>query len=572
MGYAQLTLRALQARAAILFRVLWRIQLLVLAACFFPGTARADSYPAGVPYPLKPAALQPTGLAQRLPSTRRYILIWKDQLIPDGYTEAQIGWVVTHYVGTQKLFQRQIDAYRAQNPNFLMLVYHLAFGLNGADQTNPVGNITGPNVFGQEDTDDFTPWVMANGVTRENAYQHWATPAGPTTRVSYPDPYWLMDITSAEWQAYLKQTLLAWAAFPTDKATGFFFDVAFPPWYNYSPSNWWTEPAGGSSRQALLAWWSANAQAYFSFLRNEFQPSAAHPRYLVLPNPDALVDSIDEPAYLEGTDGVFTENWQSILQSSDNWNLSVRRICQYVTGSGKVWMADVTAAGTTLAAADRAMLIGTYLLVRNGTSYIMFGNADLTWYPEYEIDLGGYVDEPPTDLESLRVAGAGAASGGLYVRQYVAGMVLVNSSAGSLSYTLTAAMNQAGWSGGGPIDSDATEAPQSLTYSETVGPGLVVVAAQSVLVLQSLSGPPPPGVEPGSVGDAGVDAGATNPDAGVGGGPDAGPSSPDGGSPEARDAAVTSSCSCSSAGSEALPWLFVLILSVARRTRVHRRP
>jgi MYXO-CTERM domain-containing protein len=545
--------------------VLGRLLILGLGGCLLGLPARAASHPAGVPYPLRPATLQPAGLAQPLPSTRRYVLVWKDQLIPDPYTEAQKDWVVTHYVGTQKLFQRQIDAYRTKNPNFLLLVYHLAFGLNGADQANPVGNITGPNQYGQEDTDTFTPWVAANNVTRENAYQHSTTPAGPATRVSYPDPYWLMDIASPEWRVYVGQTLLAWAAFPSSKATGFFLDVAFPPWYNYSPASWWTEPAGGSSRQALLAWWSPRAQAYFDALRTDFQPGASHPRYLVVPNPDALVDSTDEPTFLEGTDGVFTENWQAILANPGDWNLSVRRICQYATGRGKVWMADVTEPGTNVSLADRALLIGTYLLIRNGTSYPMFGNSDLTWYPEYEIDLGGYVDEPPTDLESLRVAGTGGASGGLYARPYVAGMVLVNSSASALGYSLPTAMHQAQWSGGGAIASDATQAPQSLTYVQTVGPGSVSVPARSVLVLQSVSGPPPPGVEPGDATDGGVDGGAGGPDGGSNA--DGGSGGPDGGPGNGGVSEVTSSCGCSSTGAGAWPAALVVALGLVGRKR-----
>src|SRR5450755_696367 len=107
-----------------------------LALCLTTRSAFAGSFPTGVTYPLKNATLQPSGLAQPLPSTRRYVLVWKDQLIPDGYSDALKTWVVTHYVGTQKLFKRQIDDYRTRNPNFLMLVYHLAYGLNGADQTN----------------------------------------------------------------------------------------------------------------------------------------------------------------------------------------------------------------------------------------------------------------------------------------------------------------------------------------------------------------------------------------------------------------------------------------------------
>ncbi len=416
--------------------------------------AFAGSHPPGVSYPLKPADFQPSGLAQPLPSTRRYVLVWKDQLIPDGYSEAWKQWVVTHYVGTQKLFRRQIDDYRSRNANFLMLVYHLAYGLNGADQTNPVGNITGPDTFGQEDTDTFTPWVASHGINREAAYQHFGAPPSSSTRVSYPDPFWLMDISSAEWRSYLFDSLLQWQAFPTAHATGTFLDVAFPPWYSYQPNGWWAGPAGDGSREGLRTWWNPRARDYFNAMRAAFAPTLNHPRYLVIPNTDALVDNTDEPAFLDGTDGVFTENWQAIGAGPGDWNLSTRRVLQYATSQSKVWMIDVTQEATALPQSLRELLIGTYFLIRNGTSYIMFGN-ELSWYPEYELDLGGYQSEPPSDLEALRVAGAGGEAGGLYLRTYERGMVLVNSSNQALSYSLSAPMKRAVWSGGGVIDANA---------------------------------------------------------------------------------------------------------------------
>ncbi|HZS39454.1 MAG TPA: putative glycoside hydrolase, partial [Polyangia bacterium] len=465
--------------------------------------ARAASFPPGVTYPLTPAALQPSGLAQPLPSTRRYVLVWKDQLIPDSYSSGQIDFVVTHYVGTQKLFKRQIDSYRVSNPNFLMLTYHLAYGLNGADQANPVGNITAADVYGQEDTDTFTPYVAAHSITRENAYQHSANPGTTANRVSYPDPYWLMDISSTEWRSYTFDTLLQWQSFPSANATGVFLDVAFPPWYNYSPAMWWAVPAGDGTRAGLDAWWQPRARAYFDAMRTAFAPTAQHPRYLVIPNPDALVDGTDEPAFLDGTDGVFTENWQAVTASPGDWNLSARRICRYVTGAGKVWMADVTTAGTSLSQADREFLIGSYFVLRNGTSYVMFGNGDLTWYPEYEIDLGGYVAEPPSDLESLRVAGAGGASGGLYARDYVRGVALVNSSSGALAYTVASPMKRAAWSGGGVVAGDGSLPQETLTYDVDVPAGTLMVPARSTVILRDPAGAPPPGEEPGGAGGGG---------------------------------------------------------------------
>src|ERR1043165_2826451 len=141
-------------------------------------TALRASHPPGGPHPPTPAAVQPPGLAQPLPSTRRYVLVWKDQLADAVQTisAAQKDFIVTHYVGSQKLFAHQIDEYRKKNPGFLMLVYHLAYGLNGADQTNPVSNIVGAEKFGQEDTEIFTPYVGAHALDREKAFQHTASP------------------------------------------------------------------------------------------------------------------------------------------------------------------------------------------------------------------------------------------------------------------------------------------------------------------------------------------------------------------------------------------------------------
>jgi MYXO-CTERM domain-containing protein len=480
----------------------------LVASVILESTALAASHPPGVTYPLRAATLQPAGLAQPLPSTRRYVLVWKDQLADavQTITSAQKDFIVTHYVGTQKVFAHQIDEYRQKNPNFLMLVYHLAYGLNGADQTNPVGNIVGAEQFGQEDTVTFTPYVQSHSLTRENAYQHSASPGTVQNRVSYPDPYWLMDISSAEWRSYLYETLITWQGYASAKATGVFLDVAFPPWYNYSPNMWWAGPAGGSSRVALRDWWNPLAKDYYDAMRAAFAASAAHPRYLVIPNTDALVDGTDEPAFLDGTDGVFTENWQSMLASAGDWNLSVRRICKYVTSQGKVWMADITKAGTDLTQSEREQIIGTYLLVRNGTSYIMLGNSDITWYPEYELDLGAYDAEPPLDLEALRVAGSGGSSGGLYLRKYASGLVLLNSSDGALSYALPSPMKRAAFSGGGTVAGDGTLPTFSLTYDTDVAAGALQVGAHSAVIRREPAGAPPPGQEPGSA--SGVDGGA----------------------------------------------------------------
>lgn len=300
--------------------------------------AAAQSHPPGVDYPLRAASIQPDGLAQPLPSTRRYCLVWADQLADAviSISDDQKAWIVNHYVGSQKLFQRQIDEYRGMNPNFLMLVYHLAYGLNGADHGggSPVGNITGPNRWGQEDTDCFQPYWDEAGGDREEAYMHVDGSGFLNRRVQFPDPFWLMDIRSEAWRGYFFSEMLAWQAFPTDNATGAFLDVAFHPWYNYEPANWWTDLGVGASHPELAAWWNPLAVDYFNAMRDAFAPGDGHPRYIVLPNADCLQD--EEPGFLDATDGAFTENWQCVLASRGTWFVSARRIARYITSKGKV--------------------------------------------------------------------------------------------------------------------------------------------------------------------------------------------------------------------------------------------
>jgi hypothetical protein len=275
----------------------------------------------------------------------------------------------------------------------------------------------------------------------------------------------------------------------------------------------------------------------------------------------------------------------------------VRRICHYVTGHGKVWMTDSTSDVTAMPPAQRDMIAATYLLIRNGTSYIML-LPGLNWYPEYEIDLGGYVGEPPDDIEQLRVAGQGGAAGGLYVRQEVSGVVIVNSSTTSLTYDVASPMNRAQWSGGGAVGADGTEAVQSLTYDMDVPAGPLAVGAQTAVILRSPSGVPAPGLEPVSAGatDAGSSAsgnattmsgGATSSAgtgavsgavSGAGAGAAYGPGAASGvgdASPSSGTAAGASGghgCQLAATGARQLGWVSCAALAIAAVFRRRRAP
>jgi MYXO-CTERM domain-containing protein len=260
-------------------------------------------------------------------------------------------------------------------------------------------------------------------------------------------------------------------------------------------------------------------------------------------------------------------------------------------------MTDSTVDVTTMPQAQRDMIIGTYMLIRNGTSYVML-LPGLYWYPEYEIDLGGYLDEPPDDIEKLRIAGQGGAAGGLYARQEVSGTVLVNSSSGVLSYSVASAMKQVQWSGGGAVAADGTEGNQTLTYVKDIPAGLLMVPAGTAVILRSPNGVPPPGVEPGGGGsDAGApasdgsapggeggpgvipgsdDGSVASADAGSGGGTADGPNASEGGATKGASGGGSGGCGCRAAstggrGPSLLAALSTLAVVFSRRRVFQRR-
>src|SRR5438552_12014581 len=85
-----------------------------------------------------PDAAKPAPIMQHLhlpggrfiPSTRRWNLVWADQLIPGNISQARLKFAAEHYVATQKIWSNQAAQFRAINPNFLIVAYHLAAGLN----------------------------------------------------------------------------------------------------------------------------------------------------------------------------------------------------------------------------------------------------------------------------------------------------------------------------------------------------------------------------------------------------------------------------------------------------------
>lgn len=464
---------------------------LMLSAGMTALHAQSADWP---PEPLTPSPVM-QGLSlpggRFVPSTARWNMVWADQLIPSRFSAAQIAFAARHYAGSQKLWAEQAAQFRAFDANFLMLIYHLAAGLNPArnsDCPNPktlnddgfIG-VVSPEGYVSEWTTHFLPWLAAQGIPVggsrfEDLFQHYDT-VDAGSRVWHQDPYWLMNLDNPDWRRYVGDVCLAWMQ--GNESDGCFFDVAVetgsslynPKQQNPAPGNfdWWAPPhrpaqsaAGLPDRRALAAWMNAQYLGYFQELYR--RAHAGTTTSLVIPNVDQMVTTVYDPVWLDGdaqgetVDGVMMEGFGNYA-GYDMW-LTLERCVRHVTGRGKILIAQFGAADPS----ERLRRTAMYMLVKNANSFINIVSSAVTWYPEYEVDLG-VMSPVPADLEELRLSGSGGA--GLWQRLYADGMVLINTGGEDAVFDLP---GQNEWRryepvGGGAVGTDGTAAQQEQRWS-----------------------------------------------------------------------------------------------------------
>lgn len=482
--------------------------------------AQAPSWPPGgvTPSPVTAAMKLPEG--RYVPSTRRWNLVWADQLVPGWIGPARVQFAAKHYVGTQKIWSDQAGEYRSITPNFLAVIYHLAAGLNPArnsDCPDPKSNagddfigVIAPRGYVSEYTEYFTPWLAGAGIAEgserfESMFQHFDS-LGTGHRVWHQDPYWLMNTDNADWRRYLGDIALAWMG--GNQNEGCFFDVAVETNVSlYNPKsgdpapwnfNWWEPPHAplgytGSTddRREFADWMNARFLGYFQELYRRFHTSERD--YLVIPNVDQMVTTVYDPLWTDGDengetiDGAMMESFGG-YRGTDMW-LTLERAVRHITGRGKILIAQFY----TSEPAERMRRTAMYMLIKNENSFInILGSSGVEWYPEYEIDLGDQSPIPAT-LDAMRVGGPGSAS--LFARRYEKGIVLCNTSDAPMTYLLPpGTWLRVTTTGGGAVRDDGTPLPQSISFvpvdnSITVPPsdGIILTAAQAVDVDESES-------------------------------------------------------------------------------------
>jgi hypothetical protein len=485
----------------------------VFATIFsFNGIAQIPTFPLTG---LEPAPINNTvnlPAERYVPSTRQWNLVWHDQIIPSFTTPGKVEFAAKNYVGTQKIFDYQAEEFRNFNPNFMVSSYHLAFGLNPANNNdcpqphgnpgeNPIGVVAPEGYVGEYNT-HFLPWLNQQGIstgsaTFENMFRHYDQNQA-AKRVWHHDPYWLMNIESSEWRQYMADICIDWMSGNENESC--FMDVAVEPYaYFYHPKsddaspynfNWWQAPHHPSTYngtfnalQDMIPWINSTHLGCFQYLYQRFH--AGQEDYLVLPNVDQMVTTIYDPVWMDGDangeaiDGAMMEGFGNYT-GYDMW-LTLERGLRHITGRGKILIAQFYDDSP----AERLRRTGMYMLIKNENSFINIQNGDVSWYPEYEINLGNQ-SAVPANLNSLRIAGSNWES--LWKRDYQFGVVLCNTSNNNFNYTLPANQNwyRVTTTGGGEVAGSGMPQAQDILYTAVSGQlsipasGCVILSTQAV--------------------------------------------------------------------------------------------
>ena len=349
------------------------------------------------------ALASPSPAARPWPDTSRRIVPFADQL-PNSLNATQRWFAATHFAGTQKMLQSEIQALRVYNTNFLCLHYQLGVGAG-----------TPAFVIGDEWGSD---WTFVNAQT------NWFLLTTNGQRVHQTQWDWdIMDIRYTNgaavsgFPAYWISTCLDRIRAAEDD--GVFADSFTPDAYGFgqsTPPHPWLEDV-----DLCLANWVPSLEQFGYEARDAL---AGTNGFVFLPNLGALVTSWLDLDYGLGHGGMIEgfAFWgsDSYLDPAD-WELQMDRALTLVRSNKIVICQSYPAAGS---ARERMFATASYLLVKGSATYLNLLSGDsvaLEFYPEYDLDLGGAGGAFPAGIDALWNA-----SWGVFRRDYSNGIVVVN--------------------------------------------------------------------------------------------------------------------------------------------------
>jgi hypothetical protein len=378
---------------------------------------------------------------RQFPTSWDHVQVFVDQL-DGGLSTAQKKFAASHYAGTQKQTSNLIDSIRVYNPNFIMLQYRLGVRDSG-----------GQVPFIHNDT-----W--SSDWTTVNSHEDWFVHDSQNNRVYqlYGGNIreYVMDIsgtingnTSSGWKEYWSSAVQSDVA--ASHGDGVFADSSHLPYA--VPSDLWDSPIGSPPHTAYID----DMNAFYAYTYQRF--NAANQYFI--PNISGLTTTLDTTTgYYNDVHGAMVEGAGTKASNSD-WKLQQNRTLNLIRND-KIYIAQNIPDQADVP--DRVWQLANFLLLRHEKSFLNINGSEgqLSWYPEYDLDIGEPLDKTvPANIDGRRHAS------GIYFRRYEEGLVLVNPTNSALSFPLLPGDPHllATPFGGGGILADGTLAhPMGWTY------------------------------------------------------------------------------------------------------------
>ncbi|HET8894429.1 MAG TPA: putative glycoside hydrolase [Gaiellaceae bacterium] len=364
--------------------------------------------------------------------TTNQVRVFSDQL-PDGLSPGLLQFAATHYAGAQKLGASETLALKARNPSFFMIQYRLGLGLGRHTQIR----------FGDSWVNEWparpqAQWFYSYRGSR--VFQSWG--------------WYLMNPDNASWRAYYVAQLRKQIA--TTYADGVFMDSTSVP--NDFGADTFTPKLPAFDPPWELAW-SRRIERWLPFV----QRKVAKP---VIVNAGSWVTTRERTDY-SGAAGIMLEGFATNLAPVD-WQLELTRALGLIR-KGKVVICQSYPDVNDVPA--RMFDLASYLLIRGAHTYINFGEEiQVSWFPEYDVQLGAGVDPPGLRQDQ-----------GAFVRRFANGLVVVNPGDSTLTYTLPETMRLVTPVGGGAVP-DSGQPPAAWTL-QTTPVGSVTLGPRGAAVL-----------------------------------------------------------------------------------------
>jgi hypothetical protein len=337
--------------------------------------------------------------------TSNAIGVFSDQL-PDGMPTALVSFAAVHYAGAQKLGATLTTALKTRNPRFFMIQYRLGLGLGRHTQIR----------FGNQWVNEWPTHPQARWFYfwhGQRVFQSWG--------------WYLMNPDDASWRTYYVRQLRAQIA--TTHADGVFMDSTSVP--NGFGADTFTPKLPAYDPPWELQW-TRRIERWLPYVQS-------HVGKPVIVNAGSWVTTRDRTRY-DAAAGVMIEGFATGLAPVD-WELELTRALGLVRKDRVVICQSYPDTGDVDA---RMFDLASYLLIKGAHTYLNFGEGiRVTWFPEYDLDLGAAVDPPGLRRDQ-----------GAFVRRFANGLVVVNPGDSTIHYTLPAAMNQVVPVGGGAVPDD----------------------------------------------------------------------------------------------------------------------